>query len=203
MTSGVTPTVLVGAVAGAFGVRGEVKVKSFTDQPEDVFDYAPFCDEAGRVILTVQSWRHIKDGFAAYVVEVTNRDEAQALKSTKLYARREVLPDLEPDEYYQADLVGLAVEDLEGSPLGQVKAVVNYGAGDLLEISGTPGAKGVWLLPFTLEAAPHVDMIKRRITADPPAGLIRWSDGREEGEASDAPEERSSGADQNGGQAGS
>lgn len=162
--------VCVGAVAGAFGVRGEVRVKSFTETPEDVFDYAPFVDEAGAVVLTIASWRHVKDGFAAYAEEVASREEAMALKSLRLYAPRARLPETEDDEFYHADLIGLPVKTLAGEPLGQVKAVVNYGASDLLEIWRTPGVKGAWLLPFTAEAVPHVDLGAGEIIADPPPG---------------------------------
>ncbi len=164
--------VLVGAVAGAFGVRGEVRVKSFTATPEDLFDYAPFRDEQGEVVLTVQSWRHLKDGFAAYTHEATSREDAARLKSTRLYARRDVLPDLEDDEFYHADLIGMAVRDLENAPLGVVRAVHNFGATDLLEIANTPGASAAWYLPFTKALAPHVDLTRREIVADPPPDFI-------------------------------
>ncbi len=164
--------VMIGAIAGSYGVRGEVRIKSFTATPEDIFDYAPFRDETGAIFLTIQSWKHVKDGFAAYAVEITSREEAQGLKSARLYARRDVLPALAEEEYYHADLVGLLVRDLNNQPLGQVRAVQNFGAGDLLEVHKTPGAKGAWYLPFTLESAPHVDLAKGEVIADPPDGLI-------------------------------
>lgn len=164
--------IVLGAVAGAFGVRGEVRLKSFTAQPEDLFDYSPFLDAAGRVALTVESWRHVKNGFAAYTAEVTSREEAEALKSLRLHAPRARLPGLEVDEFYHADLLGLAVQSLAGADLGQVKAVLDFGSGDVLEIHRTPGVKGSWFLPFTLDAAPHVDLEKRVIVADPPPEII-------------------------------
>lgn len=164
--------VLVGAIAGAFGVRGEVRIKSFTATPEDIFDYAPFCDEHGRVIVSIQSWRHIKDGFAAYLVEVTSREDAVALKSTKLHARRQALPPAADEEYYHADLIDLKVRDLSDQPLGRVKAIHNFGADDLLEIHRTPGVKQSWYLPFTKQMTPHIDLAKGVIIADPAPGLL-------------------------------
>ncbi len=169
--------VCVGAIAGAFGVRGEVRVKSFTATPEDIFDYAPFTDDAGRVILTVASWRHVKDGFAAYCEEAASREDAMALRSTLLYAPRSRLPGLEEDEFYHADLIGMAVKGLDGASLGEVRAVQNFGAADLLEIWRTPGRKGAWYLPFTREAAPHVDVRAREITIAPPPDLTEDRDG--------------------------
>ena len=167
-----TELVCVGAIAGAFGVRGEVRVKSFTVTPEDIFDYAPWRSEAGAPLLTVSSWRHVKDGFAVYCDEVVSREEAMAMKSTRLYAPREALPTLGEEEYYYNDLIGLAVKDLSGRPLGLVRAVHNFGADDLLEIWKTPGAKGGWYLPFTREAAPKVDLAHGEVIADPPPELL-------------------------------
>lgn len=167
-----TDVVLVGAVAGAFGVRGEVRIKSFTATPEDIFDYAPFRDDAGAPVLTVQSWKHLKDGFAAYTEEITSREEAASYKSVRLYARRDVLPQLNDDEFYHADLIGMAVRDLANAPLGVVKAVHNFGADDLLEVFKTPGHKQSWYLPFTKAATPHIDLKKREIIADPAPELL-------------------------------
>ncbi len=158
--------IVLGAVAGAFGVRGEVRIKSFTEQPEDLFDYNPFLDGEGRAFLTVESWRHVKDGFAAYTTEVTSREEAAALKSARLHVERARLPALETDEFYHADLIGLAVQDLAGEDLGRIKAVHDFGSGDLLEIHQTPGVKGAWYCPFTLAAAPHVDVAKGVVILD-------------------------------------
>ncbi len=162
--------VLVGAVAGAFGVRGEVRLKSFTDVAEDLFDYSPFINEHRDTVLTVVSWRPIKDGFAAYVSEVSSREDAEALKSTRLYVERERLPEPEDDEFYYTDLVGLAVRDQAGRDLGRVKAVQNFGAADLLEIHQTPGARGSWFLPFTHDTAPEVDVAGGVIVVAPPEG---------------------------------
>ncbi len=163
--------ICIGAVAGAFGVRGEVRVKSFTETPDDIFDYAPFLDEAGAVVLSVVSWRPIKDGFAVFCDEAASREDAEAMKSVRLHAARARLPAPDEEEFYHADLIGMAVKRLDGRDLGLVRAVQNYGAGDLLEVHETPGAKGSWFLPFTKAAAPHVDLAKREVIADPPEGV--------------------------------
>ncbi|WP_019960289.1 ribosome maturation factor RimM [Woodsholea maritima] len=160
--------ILVGAIAGAHGVKGEVKIKSFTADPDAVFDYGPFLNKTGAPLFTVKSHKSTNDGFIARIAEVKSREEAQALKGTQLFVPREVFPDLEEDEFYYTDLYGLKVEDLEGNPLGEVKAVFDYGAGDLLELHKTPDRKGSWLLAFTREAVPHIDIKAGKIIANPP-----------------------------------
>lgn len=166
--------VLVGAIAGAFGVRGEARIKSFTEDPEALFSYSPLEDETGARRFTVQSWRVVKGGYAVRFKEIAQREEAEALKSQRLFAPSDRLPPLDEDEFYHRDLIGMAVEDLSGAALGRVKAVLNYGADDLLEIVGGPGLKRsqTWLLPFTKTDVVHVDLAKRLITADPAPGLV-------------------------------
>ncbi len=161
--------ILVGAVTGAFGVRGEVKVKSFTAAQEDVCNYGPLCDERGAVVLTPKTFRPLKDAVAVIAKEVTTREQAEAMRGTALYVPRAALPAPEEDEFYAADLVGCAVESVSGAPLGEVQAVTDYGAGDMLEIA-LNGA--VWRLPFTQENTPQIDLKARRIIADPPEGLL-------------------------------
>lgn len=186
--------IVLGAVAGAFGVRGEVRIKSFTEQPEDLFDYSPFLDDAGRPFLTVESWRHVKDGFAAYTTEVVSREEAAALKSARLHVERARLPALETDEFYHADLIGLAVQDLEGVSLGRIKAVHDFGSGDLLEIHQTPEVKGAWYCPFTLAAAPHVDVAKGVVILDRQVALPQEEAGPAAAEAADGANDKTSDA---------
>ena len=160
--------VLVGAIAGAFGVKGEVKIKSFTGVAEDIFAYGALRGEDGKALLDITAHRAIKDGFAARAKQVTTRERAEALKSTRLYVRREDLPDLDENEYYHADLIGLPCENLDGDPMGRVKAVYDFGAGDMLEISHTPGRKGSWYLPFSEACVPHVDIEGGKLVIDPP-----------------------------------
>ena len=166
-----TERVCVGAIAGSFGVRGEVRLKSFCAQPEDIATYGPLFPERGEGSWDVKLTRTVKNGFAARLSGVVTKEAADALRGTRLYAPRDRLPSLPDDEFYHADLIGLEVLDTGGTLLGRVKAVLNHGAGDLLEIAG-PGMKQPVLLPFTRTAVPTVDVAVGRIIADPPEGLF-------------------------------
>jgi 16S rRNA processing protein RimM len=166
-----TEMVCVGAIAGAYGVRGEVRLKSFTAEAEAIADYAPLTTEDGTQSFTLTITRAIKNGLAARLSGVSTKEEADALKGTQLFVPRDRLPDLDDDEFYYTDLVGLEVRDTGGTVLGHVKSVQNHGATDLLEIHG-PGLKATVLLPFTREAVPTVDVSGGRIIADPPEGLF-------------------------------
>lgn len=163
--------ICVGALAGAFGVQGEVRLKSFTAEPSAIADYAPLTTEDGATSYSITLTRPLKNGFAARLGGVKTKEQADALKGVRLYAPREKLPALPDDEFYHADLIGLEVVDTGGTVLGRVKAVLNHGASDLLEITG-PGLKTSLLLPFTLDAVPTVDLTAGRIVADPPEGLV-------------------------------
>jgi 16S rRNA processing protein RimM len=166
-----TELICVGAIAGAFGVKGEVRLKSFTADPGAIADYNPLSTEDGARAFSITLDRPVKGGFSARLSGITTKEQADALKGTRLYARRDQLPSLPDDEYYHADLIGLAVFDTGGAELGRVKSVQNHGAGDLLELHG-PGLKATVLLPFTREAVPTVDLAAGRIVADPPEGLL-------------------------------
>ena len=159
----------VGAIAGAFGVQGEVRLKSFCADPAAIAGYGPLVAEDGRS-FEVRLVRPIAGAFAARLSGVATREEAEALKGTRLHAPRDRLPPLGDDEFYHADLIGLAVIDTGGAPIGTVRAVLDHGAGDILEIA-RPG-KPELLLPFTRAAVPTVDIAGRRIVADPPDGLL-------------------------------
>jgi 16S rRNA processing protein RimM len=164
------PRVCVGALAGAFGVRGEVRLKSFCAVSEDVASYGPLSTEDGRsfeVTLTGQ----VAGGLSARLKGVTTREAAEALRGQRLYAPRAALPSLPDDEFYHADLIGLEVVDTGGTSLGRVRAVLNHGAGDILELH-RPGARETILLPFTKAVVPTVDLTAGRIVADPPEGLL-------------------------------
>ena len=163
--------VCVGAIAGAFGVHGEVRLKSFTADPMAIEDYAPLTTEDGSRSFEVEISREIKNGFAARLTGIETKEEADALKGTRLFAPRDRLPNLPDDEFYHADLIGLDVFDTGGAPLGKVRAVHNHGASDLLELQ-VPGLSRTVLLPFTQAAVPTVDLTAGRIVADPPEGLF-------------------------------
>ena len=161
----------MGAIAGAFGVQGEVRLRSFTAQPDALVEYAPFFHADGKPALTPKSWRAVKDGIAVIALEVNSREDAMALRNTKLYVPRASLPPADEDEFYHVDLIGLSVEALDGAALGKVRAVIP-GPQDLLDIDGTPGAKSSWFLPFTKALVPVVDLAGHRLVAEVPAGLI-------------------------------
>ncbi|PWE27375.1 ribosome maturation factor RimM [Pararhodobacter marinus] len=162
--------VCVGAIAGAFGVKGEVRLKSFCAEPEAIGGYGPLFTEDGSRSFTVKLGRPVPNGLSARLSGVGTREQAEALRGTRLYAGRDQLPSLPDDEFYHADLIGLTVLDTGGTTLGRVSAVLNHGAGDLLEIQ-RPG-KGNALLPFTRAVVPTVDLASGRIIADPPEGLL-------------------------------
>jgi len=166
-----TGRVCLGAVAGAFGVQGEVRLKSFCAAPDDIAAYGPLTTEDGARRFEVTLVKPVKAGFAARLSGVRTKEEADALRGTRLYAPREALPPLDDDEYYHADLIGLEVRDTGGGLLGHVRAIHDHGAGDLLEVHG-PGLRETVLLPFTRAAVPTVDLAGGRIVADPPEGLF-------------------------------
>lgn len=164
--------ICLGAIAGAFGVHGDVRLKSFAATPEDIAAYGPLETEDGarRIEITLTG-QTAKGALIARLSDVTTKEQADALRGTRLYAERSRLPALPDDEFYHADLIGLQVFDTGGAALGRVKAVLNHGAGDLLEVHG-PGLKSTVLLPFTREAVPTVDLAAGRIVTDPPEGLF-------------------------------
>ena len=166
-----TDKICVGAIAGAFGVRGELRLKSFTATPEDIATYGPLETEDGACSFAVTLTGQTTNALTARLSGVQSKEEADALRGTQLYVARDRLPSLPDDEYYHADLIGLEVFDSGGALLGRVKAVLNHGASDLLEIHG-PGLKSTVLLPFTRAAVPTVDLATGRIVADPPEGLF-------------------------------
>lgn len=167
--------VCVAALAGSYGVRGEVRLKSFCATPEDVAEYGALQSEDGAQSFDVTLLRAIKNGFVARLNGIQTKEQADDLKGLRLYASRAVLPDLPDDEFYHADLIGIEVRDTGGNLLGTVRAVHDHGAGDLLEVHGL-GLKASVLLPFTKAAVPTVDLAAGRIVADPPDGIFPDTD---------------------------
>lgn len=163
--------ICVGAIAGSFGVSGEVRLKSFCAIPEAIADYAPLYTETNPDGFTVTLKRPVKNGFAARLSGIKTKEQADDLRGQQLFADRDKLPSLPDDEYYHSDLIGLLVLDTGGNELGTVKDVKNHGAGDLLEVQ-SKGSSGTVLLPFTLAAVPTVDLASSRIIVDPPEGIF-------------------------------
>lgn len=165
-----TDRICVGAIAGSFGVKGEVRLKSFCADPEALATYGPLYTEDGKRSFTVKLTRAVAGGLGARMSGIETKEEADALRGVSLYVDREKLPSLPDDEYYHTDLIGLEARDTGGVLIGKVVGVHNHGAGDLLEIMG-PGMKSALLLPFTLAAVPTVDLKAGRIVVDLPEGL--------------------------------
>lgn len=158
--------VCVGAIAGSFGVSGEVRLKSFCADPGAIASYGPLFTEDGSRSFKVKLTRPVAGGLGARLTGIATKEEADALKGTTLWVSRDRLPALGDDEFYHADLIGLAVHDTGGALLGRVTAVHNHGAGDLIEVMD-PDGKAL-LLPFTRAAVPTVDLAAGRVVADPP-----------------------------------
>ena len=162
--------ILVGVFGAPHGVRGELRLKSYTADPMAIAGYAPLTDAAGKRRYVIEAARPVKDDMLVVRVEgVRDRDAAAALTNQGLHLRRSVLPPPgEEDEFYHADLVGLRVETAGGQALGTVAAVLEFGAGDILEVT-PPGGGTPFLLPFTKATVPVVDIAGGRLVAEPPA----------------------------------
>ena len=162
--------VCVGAVGAAHGVRGAVRIKSFTAKPEDIARYGPLDDERGERQFTLRITGAAKGVLIAQLSGVADRNHAEALRGLRLYLPRAALPPPEDDEYYHADLIGLDAVLTDGTPVGEVRAVHDFGAGDTLEITRAEGPPA--MVPFTKAVVPEVDLSAGRLVIDPPPGLI-------------------------------
>lgn len=147
--------ILVGQVAGGFGVKGEVRVTAYTAEPMALLSYGPLLRADGSVGLTLTSARPEKSGVVGRAKEIVTKEQADALRGLKLHILRERLPEPDADEFYLTDLVGLEARDPGGVVLGSVKSVQNFGADDMLEIAPAAGGP-TWYLPFTREAVPDL-----------------------------------------------
>jgi 16S rRNA processing protein RimM len=161
--------VLLGEIGAAQGLAGEVRLRSYTEVPADIASYGALEDEAGRAI-ELQSLRVTPKALIARIKGVTTREAAEALCRTKLYVPRARLPRREDEEWYHADLIGLAAVAVDGEPIGTVVAVHNFGAGDLIEVEPVGGGATL-LVPFTEETVPEVDLAAGRLVLVPPAEL--------------------------------
>ncbi len=161
--------VLVGIVTGPHGVRGAVRIKSFTARPEDIARYGQLADAAGRRFALCLIGA-VKGTLIARLDGVENRNQAEALRGLHLYLPRSALPPAAAEEFYHADLIGLAAVLGDGTVLGRVRAVHDFGAGDTLEID-RPAAPPA-MVPFTRAVVPLVDLDAGRLLIDPPPGLL-------------------------------
>jgi 16S rRNA processing protein RimM len=154
--------ILLGRIAGAHGIRGEVLIHTYTAAPESIGAYGPLSDAAGARSFRIESARVTQKGVVARLAGIGDRNGAEALKGVELFIERARLPAAAEGEFYHADLIGLSAVDPAGKPVGEIVAVQNYGAGDLLELR-LAGASRTELVPFTDAAVPEVNIAARRI----------------------------------------
>jgi 16S rRNA processing protein RimM len=161
--------ILMGVIGKPHGVRGLVRVNAYTEDPGALVDYAPLIDKTGRKFdleWVSENIAQLSEITVAGPRRITDRNEAERLTNTELFAPRSALPEAEEEEFYLADLVGLAARNAGGAEIGKVVAVHDYGAGVSLEIGGG-GAP--LIVPFTRQAVPVVDVSKGHIVVEPPA----------------------------------
>lgn len=156
--------IAVGRVAGAFGVRGEVRIAAFTEDPLALGRYRALKRQDGSPALVILSAREAKGGVVARCEGVESKEQADALRGLRLFVSRDSLPEPDEDEFYLADLIGVAVLTPEGERIGKVKSVQDFGAGDILEITPEEGGP-TWYLPFTREAVPEVRIAQGELVA--------------------------------------
>jgi 16S rRNA processing protein RimM len=162
--------ICVGVVTAPHGVKGAVRIKSFTAEPRNIARYGPLEDESGGRTFALTVIGEGKGVLLARLPGIEDRDRAEALRGLRLYLPRAALPPTAGDEYYHADLIGLAAELCDGTRVGEVRAIHDFGAGDTLEIAraGEPPV----LVPFTRSVVPVVDIESGRLVLDPPPGIL-------------------------------
>lgn len=170
--------VCLGIIVGVKGLRGEVRVKSFTEAPEDVAAYGPLTASDGRTI-TLSVVNVLEDVVIATIDGVADRTAAEALKGLELFVDRAVLPETDADTYYHADLIGLAVENTDGEKVGKISAFYNFGGGDVMEVTAA-GRNDTGFLPFNAEVIVKVDIPGGKVVITPSPGL--FEDAKQEDE---------------------
>ena len=162
-----TDRICVAQIGAPHGVRGEVRLRSFTEDPLAFVEYGPLESEDRKQRFKIEALRPAKDHFVARLSGVSDRNAAEKLTNVKLYVPRDVLPDIEEDEtFYHADLIGLDAFTQDGAKFGTVATIHNFGAGDIVEIRRESG--DLVMLPFTEIVVPEVDIAKKRIVVAPP-----------------------------------
>ena len=172
--------VLLGVVAAPHGVRGLVRIRSYTEDPMAIASYGARSDETGRKQYRVEALSTVKDAVLARIEGVADRTAAEGLRGLRLYVERELLPATDEREWYEADLRGLAAVGRDGRDWGKVIAFHDFGGGRTMEVSGGAVSRHSVMLPFTKEAVPEIDVEGGKVVIDPPAGLLA---GRETKEA--------------------
>ena len=156
--------ICIGVVAGVHGLKGAVKIKSFMENQEDILSFGPVFDSTFRDSYKITLVCKNKKGIVAHLSGIEDRNAAESIKGLELYIPREVLPELNEDEFYYHDLVGLDVDDLEDNRIGKVITVDNFGAGDIIEVSLVGG--GTKMFTMSLKGTPIIDFDKGRIVVD-------------------------------------
>jgi 16S rRNA processing protein RimM len=162
--------VLIGVITGAHGIRGEVKLRSFTEETTAIASYGALATISGKLV-SITALRPVKDGLIARLKGVTDRNQAEALKGEQIYVSRDRLPEARPGEAYVHDLIGSSVRLKNGTLVGEVAGVPNYGAGDLIEVKFA-GREQTVLVPFADPFVPDVDPKNRTVTVDLPDGYL-------------------------------
>jgi len=162
----VTAPICVARIGAAHGVRGAVKLWTFTEDPLAVKRYGPLTSKDGARQFEVTDAREARDHLVATLKGISTREDAERLNGIELYVAREKLPATDEDEYYHADLIGLAAVTAANEPIGRVIAIHNFGAGDIIEIAPAQGAS--MLLPFTNATVPTVDLVNGRVVVELP-----------------------------------
>ena len=158
--------ICLGVVTGAHGVHGQLRVKSFTEVPGDIAAYGPLCDSQRHRRFELQITGTAKGVLLARIAGIDDRDTAEALRGTEFYVPRDALPAPGADEFYHADLIGAAAVLCDGAPYGTVRALHDFGAGQVIEIERVDG--GVIVLAFTHDVVPDIDLAAGRIVVEPP-----------------------------------
>jgi 16S rRNA processing protein RimM len=159
----VTDRIILGHITGVHGIKGDVVVRTYTADPEDLDAYGPLGDDTGRRTFEVETLRVTPKGAIVRLKGVADRTTAEGLKGLALTVTREALPATDTDEFYHADLIGMTAVSPDGTVIGTVVAMQNFGAGDLLEIKRA-GSKETDFVPFTDPCVPTVDVAAKRLT---------------------------------------
>ena len=170
MAPSATSLVCLGAIAGAHGIKGLVRLKSFTARAQDIAAYGPLQDAHGARRFELTLVGSSRGAMIARINGVDDRTAAERLKGEKLFVARDRLPPTATGEFYHTDLIGLTAEQQDGAPLGRIIAVYDFGGGPSLEIERAAG--GSVLVPFTTHVVPAVDIEGGRVVVVPPAGLL-------------------------------
>ena len=161
--------VCVGTVSGPKGLDGSLRIRSYTTQPEDITSYGPVSDKTGKILYDIHILQSTKKGLVVKISGIEDRDAAEAIKGLDLYVSRGSLPELDEGEFYFSDLIGLDAVNLNGSLIGKVKSVDNFGAGNVMELEMRDG--NFRRLPFSLDVVPVVDIAGGLIVVKLPTEL--------------------------------